>query len=133
MPSPLFPTEATLPDPTGGVLPSGLFDGPYGYLVAIVFFLFLAARELRRYREIDVTTYRTEIASLKDDVQVLTAEVALLRDQNFSGARESAKEKEDLIRENALMRARCAANGIPTHDIAQHVIAETPQPPEATT
>lgn len=106
--------EPTLPDPTGGTLPSGIFDGPYGYLAAIAFFLFLAARELRRYREIDVTTYKSEIAGLKEDLANLTAEVHLLRDEKFDGARVAAREKEALIRENATLRARCAEHGIPT-------------------
>lgn len=102
------------PDPTGGFLPPGLFDGPYGYLVAICFFLFLAARELRRYREIDVNTYKTEIAGLKEDLANLTAEVHLLRDEKFDGARDAARKQEQLIRENATLRARCAENGIDT-------------------
>jgi cell division protein FtsB len=113
--------EPTLPaDPATGVgLPAGIFDGPYGYLAAIAFFLFLAARELRRYREIDVTTYKTEIAALKEDLQALTAEVHLLRDEKFDGARQAALDKEALIRENAFMRALCAENGIDTTGVTQ--------------
>lgn len=105
--------EPTIPG-GGASLPTGIFDGPYGYLVAIAFFMFLAARELRRYREIDVTTYKSEIAGLKDDLANLTAEVHLLRDEKFDGAQQAARKQEDLIRENATLRARCAEAGIST-------------------
>lgn len=112
---PLTEPPALPADPATGVgLPAGIFDGPYGYLAAIAFFLFLAARELRRYREIDVTTYKSEIAGLKEDLANLTAEVHLLRDEKFDGAQQAARKQEQLIRENATLRARCAENGIDT-------------------
>lgn len=109
--TPTVPTDTPL-DPS--TLPGGLLGGPYGFLVAIAFFLFLAMRELRRYKEIDNKTYKTEIASLKEDLQNLTAEVHQLRDEKFDGARAAALDKESLIRENAGLRALCADNRIDT-------------------
>lgn len=108
------PTDTPL-DPTS--LTGGIFNGPYGFLVAIAFFLFLAMRELRRYKEIDNASYRTEIASLKEDMQNLTNEVHQLRDEKFTGAQTAAREKETLIRENAGLRALCADNRIDTSGV----------------
>ena len=106
-----IPPETPL-EPTS--LTGGLLNGPYGFLVAIAFFLFLAMRELRRYKEIDNASYRTEIASLKEDLVNLTNEVHQLRDEKFTGARDAAREKEALIRENAGLRALCAEASIDT-------------------
>lgn len=113
-------------DPTTGLLPAGIFDGPYGYLVAIAFFAFLAMRELRRYRELDVAGYRTEVTDLKDDVAQLRAEVAESRQSSIDGAREAATRDEAHIREIAGLRAITAEHGIDTSSVPSSL---TPPPP----
>ncbi len=109
--------------------------GPLGILLGVAFFFYLACRELRRYRQIDVQTYqadiaqmraeqterdkehRKEVAELKNDIEDLKSEVGALRDQHFQESRAAARRQEELVRENAGLRALLAANNIPTEGI----------------
>lgn len=97
--------------------PADLWAGPYGFLVAIAFFAFLGLRELRRYRQIDVTTYRADIAGLKSDLANLRGEIEALRDKDFENSRAASAQRELLIRENAGLRALLAEHNISTDGI----------------
>lgn len=97
--------------------PSGVADalyqnGPLGFIAAAALFVYLGLREVRRYREIDVQTYRSQIDSLKDDVKKLTAEVEALRDQAFEGSQEGAAQRAKLARENARLLMLLAVHQI---------------------
>lgn len=107
-------TRALIADPTnaGGLTDALYQNGPLGFLAAVAFFFYLGMREVRRYREIDVQTYRTQIAELKDDIAKLTAEVEVLNDRAFEGSREGARERADLARENARLLMLCAVHQI---------------------
>lgn len=98
-------------------LPGDLLAGPYGFLVAIAFFLWLAAREWRRGREIDVSTYRADVAQLQDDLADVKADLAALRDDNAVQSRRAALREEALIRENASLRALLAEHQITTDHV----------------
>lgn len=119
-------------------IPGDLLAGPYGFLVAIAFFLYLASREWRRARQIDVTTYqgdvreltarmtardeqhRLEVAALQDDLSDVKTDLAALRDDNTTQARQAALRHEALIRENAQLRAVLAEHPeIPTPLLGQ--------------
>lgn len=113
-------------------LTGDLLAGPYGFLVAIAFFLYLAAREYRRGRQVDVVTYqddivqlsarlkardeahRLELAGSNDDLADVKADLAGLRDENAKQLREAALAREALIRENARLRTLLAED--PTTD-----------------
>lgn len=115
--------------------PGDLFAGPYGYLVAIAFFCFLAARELRRYRQIDVNTYQADIAKLREDlkerderhqqevaaltdsIEDLKADLAGLREENLANLKAASLRQERLIRENGSLRALLASHDISTEGI----------------
>lgn len=87
-------------------------NGPLGFLAAFALFAFLCMREVRRYREIDVQTYRQQIAELKEDIAKLTAEVEALNDQAFEGSREGAAQRAQLARENARLLMLLAVHQI---------------------
>ena len=111
-------------------VPSQVFTGPYGFLVAIAFLLWLAARELRRARQIDVDTYKSDIADLRDliekrdnehkrevadltdAVEDLKTDLSALRREHLTALEEGSRREEVLIRENATLRARLAAHGL---------------------
>ena len=115
--------------------PGDIYAGPYGFLVAIAFFIYLAAREFRRGRQIDVQTYqgdlkelndrlqrrdeehKQEVADLNDSIEDLKADLRALRDESMQAARLAARKQEELIRENAALRALLATNGISTEGI----------------
>ncbi|MDN4174743.1 hypothetical protein QWY28_17410 [Nocardioides sp. SOB77] len=119
-------------------VPSEIFTGPYGFLGAIVFFLWLAARELRRARQIDVDTYKSDIASLRElieqrdsehkrevadltnSVEDLKADLSGLRRENLENLDAGARREEALIREIGALRGLLAANGIDTSSVLPH-------------
>lgn len=101
-------------DPAGaGDIAGALYqNGPLGFLAAFAVFTYLCIREFRRYREIDVQTYRSQIAELKDDIATLTREVEELRDAAFEGGREASAQRAALATENARYRLLLARHGI---------------------
>ena len=118
-----LPIAITTPtDPAGatGVADALYQNGPLGFLAAFAVFLYLCLREFRRYREIDVLTYRQQIAELKDDIANLTREVEELRDSAFEGGREASMQRAALATENARYRLLLARHGIdPDHPAFQ--------------
>lgn len=107
------PIAHTVTDPGAGGIPSVLLqNGPLGFLAAFALFAFLFMREVRRYREIDVQSYRTQIAELKADIANLTTEVEALRDAQFTGGREANTALMDQVRENARLRLVLARHHI---------------------
>lgn len=121
-------------NPAGGI-PTEVYAGPYGFLAAVAFFLFLAARELRRYRQIDVETYKADLAAARveaeqdderfakelaardDIIEDLKADLGGLRAQHLADLRQGQQEKELLIRENGALRALLATDGTSTEGI----------------
>lgn len=139
-----LPAVTTPTSPTGA---SGLADalyqnGPLGFLAAFAVFTYLCLREFRRYREIDVQTYRAElaerderhraeVASLKEDIANLTREVEDLRDSAFEGGREAAQQRAALATENARYRLLLARHGIDPDHPAFQLPTEPPGGPQS--
>jgi uncharacterized protein YlxW (UPF0749 family) len=116
--------------------PGDIYAGPYGFLVAIAFFVYLAARELRRYRQIDVDTYKSDLSALRaeledrdkrhqaeaaelsDAVEDLKADLKQLREENLANLRRASLDQERLIRENGALRALLAAHNVSTEGIS---------------
>lgn len=117
-------------DPTGasGLGEALLQNGPLGFIAAALFFAFLGIREFRRYREIDVQTYRQQIAELKDDIATLTKEVEELRDAAFEGGREAAAQRAALATENARYRLVLARHGLDPDEPAFRLPLHPPGP-----
>lgn len=129
-------------DPSAGgfdpsSVPTSIYAGPYGFLVAIFFFGFMGLREFRRMKEVDNTNLRNENTSLKGDVDARTNECNELRDRAFTDAQAAAAERaqlvraasleqERLLRENALLRARLADHGLPSDLPADPVLGAAP-------
>lgn len=111
---PQAPGRALVTDPTnaGGLADALYQNGPLGFIAATALFFYLGMREVRRYRETDVQTYRSQIAELKDDVNRLTTEVEALRDQAFEGSKEGAEQRAKLARENARLLMLLAVHQI---------------------
>lgn len=123
------------PSNPGAGIPTEVYAGPYGFLAAIAFFLFLAARELRRYRQIDVETYKAdlaaarseaeqdderfarELAAREDTIEDLKADLGGLRAQHLADLNQSHHEKELLVRENGALRTLLATHSISTEGI----------------
>ena len=116
------------PDPAGaeGLADALYQNGPLGFLAAFAVFAFLCMREFRRYREIDVQTYKAQIAELKDDIANLTREVEELRDSAFEGGREASKQRASLATENARYRLLLARHGIDPDHTAFQLPTEPP-------
>lgn len=111
-------------------LTGDLLAGPYGFLVAIAVLLYGAAREYRRGRQVDVSTYqddiveltsrlkakdeahRVEVAGMTDDLVDVKTDLAQLRDDNATQLRQAALAREDLIRENARLRTLLAESPV---------------------
>lgn len=107
-------------DPTSSI-PGDIYSGPYGFLVAIAFLLWLAAKEWRKARQEDVAHERelrqkaeaerdangarasSDITKLNEKVDALTAEITALKDQSRRD-REAALERYYLARQMLIER-----------------------------
>jgi cell division protein FtsB len=119
------------PDPAGaeGLADALYQNGPLGFLAAFAVFAFLCMREFRRYREIDVQTYKAQIAELKEDIANLTREVEELRDSAFEGGVKASKQRTALATENARYRLLLARHGIdPDHPAFDVPVSADPPP-----
>lgn len=119
------------PDPAGaeGLADALYQNGPLGFLAAFAVFAFLCMREFRRYREIDVQTYKAQIAELKEDIANLTREVEELRDSAFEGGVKASKQRTALATENARYRLLLARHGIdPDHPAFDVTVSADPPP-----
>ena len=96
--------------------------GPLAILLGVAFFLYLAFREIKRLRAIELDdalraldeekkARKTEVQELKDDIHNLQTEVARLRDQLFDDGRREHEKRETVARENAMLRTIIAELG----------------------